>query len=129
MPFNISRSAHFPDKEILKFPTGLHAIKSVVLDGTDFVNTATVANSRYFVPAGTILTQSVTNTDKHVEYKGTGTISGILARPVDMLAQVTAGSEPAPMFFHECVFATSALVGFTQYASALVHDLNTCKFE
>lgn len=129
MPFNVRKSSFISDKEILKFPTGLRAVKSVVLDGTDWVSTATVDNSRFVIPAGTILKQSVTNTDKHVEYKGTGTISGILAHPVDMLAGLTAGSEPAPMFFHECVFATSALVGFTQYASALVNDLKTCKFE
>jgi hypothetical protein len=129
MPFNIKKTASWSDKEVLKFPTGLNAVKSVVLDGTDFVSTATVDNSRYFVPAGTILKVSVTNPDKHVEYKGSGTISGILSRPVDMLAGSTAGSEPAPMFFHECVFATSAIVGFTNYASALVNDLKTCKFE
>lgn len=129
MPFNIKKTASWTDKELLKFPVGLNAKKSVVLDGTDFVVTATVDNSRYFVPNGTILTKSVTNTDKHVEYKGTGTIRGILARPVDMLAQSTAGSEPAPMFFHECVFATTAIVNFTNYASALVNDLRTCKFE
>jgi hypothetical protein len=129
MPFNITKSAFISDKEILKFPTGLRAVKSVVLDGSDYVSTATVDNTRFVIPAGTILTLSVTNTDKHVTYKGSGTISGILAHPVDMLAGLTAGSEPAPMFFHECVFATSAIVGFTQYASALVSDLKTCKFE
>jgi len=129
MPFNIRKSANYADKEILKFPTGLRAVKSVVLDGSDWVSTATVDNSRFIIPVGTILKVSVTNSDKHVEYKGTGTISGILAHPVDMLAGVTAGSEPAPMFFHECVFATQAIVGFTQYASALVNDLKTCKFE
>src|SRR5690349_13539338 len=132
MPFNVERTSSFSDKEILKFPTGLHARKSIVLDGTDFVTTATVDNSRYFVPAGTILTRSVTNTDKHVQYKGTGKIAGILGHYVDMLAGSTAGSEPAMMFFHECVFLTNAIVGFTQYASALVSDLGTngtCKFE
>lgn len=129
MPFNIRKSAEWTDKEVLKFPTGLHAIKSVVLDATDFVVTATVDNSRYFVPAGTILKLSVTNPTRYVEYKGTGKIQGILARPTDILAQVTAGSEPAPMFWHECVFATTAIVGFTQYASALVADLPTCRFD
>lgn len=129
MPFNVQKSTQLPDKELLKFPTGLRAIKSVVLDGMDFVSTATVDDTRYYVPAGTILTASVTNTDKHVEYSGSGSIAGILARPVDMLAGLTAGSEPAPMFFHECVFATTSIVGFTNYASALVNDLNTCKFE
>jgi len=129
MPFNIKKSAEWTDKEVLKYAAGLNEVKSVVLDGTDFTSTATVDNSRYFVPAGTILTKSVTNTDKHVEYKGTGKVAGILARPVDMLAGSTAGSEPAPMFHAHCVFVTTAIVGFTQYASALVSDLKTCLFE
>lgn len=126
MPWNIKQSAAWADKEILKFPTGLHAIKSVVLDATDFTVTAGVRN---VVPAGTILRLSATNPDKFVEYKGTGRIQGILARPIDLAAQATNANEPAPMFFHGCVFATSAIVGFTQYASALVADMPTCKFE
>jgi len=126
VPWNIKQSAAWADKEILKFPTGLHAIKSVVLDATDFTVTAGVRN---VVPAGTILRLSATNPDKFVEYKGTGRIQGILARPIDLAAQATNANEPAPMFFHGCVFATSAIVGFTQYASALVADMPTCKFE
>ena len=129
MPFNIKKTASWSDKEVLKFPVGLNSVKSVVLDGMGFVSTATVDNSRYFVPAGTILTISVTNPDKHVAYTGTGRIDGILSRPVDMLAGSTAGSEPAPMFFHECVFATSAIIGFTNYVSGLVSALYTCRFE
>lgn len=128
MPFNVSRSAAWTDKEILKFPTGLHQIKSIVLDGSDFA-VSTPNGDRYVVPAGTILKVSATNTDKYVEYKGTGTIAGILGRPVDMLAQTTANSEPAPMFFSGAIFATTAIVGFTTYASALVHDLSHCDFQ
>lgn len=128
MPFNVTRSASWTDKEILKFATGLHQIKSVVLDGSDFP-VSTPNGDRYVVPAGTILKVSATNADKHVEYKGTGTISGILGRPVDMLAQTTSNSEPAPMFFNGAIFATTAIVGFTTYASALVHDLPHCDFQ
>ena len=126
MPWNVSKTASGVDKEILRFPTGLQAIKSIVLDATDFAFTAGVRN---VVPAGTILMLSATNTDKYVQYKGTGTIKGILAHGVDMAAQATNANEPAPMFFHECVFATEAIVGFTNYASALVSSLTTCKFE
>lgn len=130
MPFNITRTATWTDKLVLKYPVGLNAVRSVVLDGTDFVSTATVENTRYFVPAGTILTVSATNSDKHVAYNGTGTIAGILARPVDMLAGSTAGSEPAPMYGdHHHIFLTTGIVSFTQYASALVNDMKTCKFE
>lgn len=128
MPFNVSRSASWTDKEILKYPTGLHQIASVVLDGSDFP-VLTPNGDRYVVPAGTILKVSATNADKYVEYKGSGTIAGILGRPIDMLAQTTANSEPAPMFFNGAIFATTAIVGFTTYASALVHDLPHCDFK
>lgn len=127
MPWNIRRTAQFYDKEVLKYPTGLDAIKSVVLDATSFAVTTT--GDRYVVPAGTILKLSATNTKRYVEYDGSGLIKGILARPVDVLARATSGNEPAPMFFHQSVFATSAIVGFTQYAAALASTLNTCKFE
>jgi hypothetical protein len=128
MPANVKTTASWADVEILKFPTGLHQIKSVVLDGSDFP-VSTPNGARYVVPAGTILTVSVTNTDKYVAYKGTGKIKGVLGRPVDMLAQSTANSEPAPMFFNGAIFATTAIVGFTQYASALVADLPHCDFQ
>ena len=130
MPFNVRKSASYSDKLVLKYPVGLNAVRSVVLDGSDWVSTATVDNTRFVIPAGTILKVSVTNSDKHVEYKGTGTIAGILAHPVDMLAGLTAGSEPAAMYGdHGHIFLTTGIVSFTQYASALVNDLKACRFE
>ncbi len=130
MPFVYSRSAQFYDKEVLKYGTGLDgvAVKHVVLDATD-AGWTFAADSRNVAPAGTILRLSATNTTQYVRYQGTGTIAGVLARPVDLLAQVTAADEPAPAFYHMVVFATKSIVGFTQYASALVSTLNTCKFE
>lgn len=128
MPFNYTRSASWVDKEVLKFPTGLEAIKSVVVDATNVVVTDT--GVRNFMPAGTILKFSSTNLKQYVEYNGSGTIRGILRRPVDIVARVTEGDTPAAMYFFGCVFATSAIVGFTLYASALVADLgNYNKFE
>jgi hypothetical protein len=128
MPFNYTRSASWVDKEVLKFPTGLEAIKSVVVDATNVVVTDT--GVRTVMPAGTILKFSSTNTKQYVEYNGSGTIRGILRRPVDIVARVTEGDTPAAMYFFGCVFATSAIVGFTLYASALVADLgNYNKFE
>lgn len=125
MAFNIKKTASWADKEILKFPVGGHAIKSVVLDATDWVVPNT--GERFVVPAGTILRLSATNTTQYVEYKGgaAGVIKGILGRPIDLLAQMTAADEPAPMFYKGCAFATTAIVGFTLYASALVADLST----
>jgi len=124
MAFGYSKTASWTDKEVLKFPAGLDAIKSVVLDATNFSALVAAADGgRVVVPAGTILKFSATNTKQYVEYNGSGTIKGILARPIDLVASVTESDSPAPMFFHGCVFSTSAIVGFTQYASALVADL------
>lgn len=131
MSFNVSQSASWTDKEILKFPTGLHQIKSIVLDGSDvgFGQPTTPGIARFVVPAGTILKVSATNPDKHVQYNGTGKIDGILGAPVDMLASGTNNSAPAPMFFSGAIFATTAIVGFTQYASGLVAGLPHCDFQ
>ena len=127
MPFNYTQSASWVEKEVLKFPAGLDAIKSVVIDAT---NVAVTAGARNVLPAGTILKFSSTNSGQYVEYNGSGTIRGILRRPVDIVARVTEGNAPAAMYFFGCVFATSAIVGFTLYASALVADLgNYNKFE
>lgn len=128
MPFNYKREASWVDKEVLKFPAGLDAIKSVVLDATNF--SVTDPSVRTVVPAGTILKFSATNTTQYVEYNGTGTIKGILRKPIDLVARVTEGDSPAAMYFFGCVFATQAIVGFTLYASALVADLgNYNRFE
>lgn len=126
MAFNLRRTAQWYDKEVLKYASGTDVIESVVLDATTF--SVTTTGDRYVVPAGTILKISATNSARYTKYNGTGAIEGILARPVDLLAQSTAGNEPAPMFFHECVFATNKIVDFTTYASALVTTLTTCKF-
>lgn len=128
MPFNISRSSQFFDKEILKYPMAGLLSKSVVLDATNVPQNSN-PNLRTVLPAGTILTLSVTNPTQYVQYTGTGTVAGILARPIDLLAQATGGDEPANMFWHEAVFATSQIVGFTQFASGCIAGLPTCKFE
>src|SRR3990172_12544289 len=131
MPFNVQQSAEWTDKEILKFPVGINAIKSVVLDAVDagFGLSSSPSATRVVVPAGTILALSSTNPDAklYVKYNGTGTIAGILGRPVDMLTNATASREPAPMYFKDCVFATLSIVGFTQFASALVADLSKAR--
>jgi hypothetical protein len=128
MPFNVSRSSQFYDKEVLKYPQMNLLARSVVLDANAFAQNSD-PNQRTVVEAGTILKFSVTLATRYVAYNGSGTIQGILTRPVDLLAQATGGNEPAAIFFHEAVFATTAIVGFTQYASALVSSMPTCKFE
>lgn len=131
MPFNVSRSANFADYEVLKYGVSLDGVpvKSAVLDATDTGTLVWDANVRNIVPAGTILKVSSTNSNMVVKYNGTGTIYGILAHSTDIAAQSTGAAEPVPVYYHNAIFATKAIVGFTQYASALSSTLNTCKFE
>lgn len=130
MAYNYSRSATWTEVEVLKYPSGLEVIKSVVLDATDFASRISLTGDRSYVPAGTILKLSSTNSGQYVEYKGSGTIKGILRRPFDLIAAVTAGDGSAAMLYHNCVFATQSIQGFTNYASALVADLgNFNRFE
>jgi hypothetical protein len=129
MPFGVTRSATTADqKEILKFPVGLHAVKSIVLDANTFA-VPNPAYERYVVPAGTILKLSASNPNQYMAYNGSGTIQGILAHDTDLVAQASNAVEPAAMFFFGCIFATTAIVGFTQYAAALVSALPSCRFE
>lgn len=129
MPFGTTKTASYNDREILKYAAQLGPRKSIVLDAKNWPEDPEATTSRYVVPAGTILKHSITNPAAMVPYNGTGTIRGILAAPVDLVARATSAEEPGAMFFHAVVFATAALVGFTNYASALVSTLNTCKFE
>ena len=128
MPFGTTKNASYSDKEILKYAAQLGPRVSIVLDAKNWPTDPEATSSRFVVPAGTILKHSVTNSKALVPYDGSGTVSGILAAPVDLVARATSAEEPAAMFFHAVVFATAALVGFTNYASAVVSTLNTCKF-
>jgi hypothetical protein len=128
MPFGISRTAQFDDKEILKYPQLDLLARSVVLDANAFPQ-ATGKDARTVVPAGTPLQFSVTLATRYAPYSGTGKVEGILKSPIELLAGATAANEPAAMYFHEAVFATTAIVGFTSYASQLVSSMPTCKFE
>lgn len=127
MPWNTQRSGQFLELEVLKYPSGLDAIASIVLDANAFPMPAN-RDARNVVPAGTILMLSTTDPTKHVAYAGSGKIEGILAHSVEFQTSASESAEPAPMFFHQCVFATPAIVGFTTYASALGSALPTCKF-
>lgn len=128
MPFGTTKSASYADKEILKYAAQLGPRASIVLDAKNWPTDPEATTDRFVVPAGTILKHSVTNAKAMVPYDGSGVVSGILAAPIDLVARATSAEEPASMYFHAVVFATSALVGFTNYASAVVSTLDTCKF-
>jgi hypothetical protein len=123
MPFNYRKTASLTPPEILRFPAGLDAQKSVVLDANDATSFPVPADSgtRYQVAAGTILTLATSPAPAAAKlykvYAGSGTIQGILGRNVDMVVNTTQGME-----------AAKAIVGFTLYASALINDLKYCQF-
>ena len=129
MPFGTTKTASYSDKEILKYAVQLGPRESIVLDAQNWPADPEASTDRYVVPAGTILKLSVTNAKAYVPYNGSGQVKGILAANVDLVARATSAMEPAAMYFHAVVFATSALVGFTNYASAVVNTLDTCKFQ
>jgi len=129
VPFGTTKTAAYADKEILKYAAQLGPRESIVLDAKNWPSDPEASSDRFVVPAGTILKYSVTNPKAMVPYDGSGTVEGILAAPIDLVARATSAMEPAAMFFHAVVFATKGLVAFTNYASAVVSTLNTCKFE
>lgn len=130
MPFNVNRSATFYDIEVLKYPQLNLVVKSAVLDA-NFVTMNTAIDQRTVIPAGTILAVSATNAKNVVPYAGTGTIFGILSHSTDIIntLSLTAAQEAVPVLYHEAVFATSKIVNFSAYASALSSSLKTCLFE
>lgn len=129
MPFGTTKTAQLLGKDPLKYAAQLGPRESIVLDAQNWPEDPEADTNRYVVPAGTILKLSVTNAKAYVPYNGSGELKGILAAPVDLVARATSAMEPAAMYFHAVVFATKSIVNFTNYASALVSSLPTCKFE
>lgn len=132
MPANVTRSVTFPDKEVLKYGVSLDGVpvKSIVLDAT-VISMSADPNQATFVPAGTILVKSIDGR-KMVPYTGSGLIQGILARPVNILVNATAGNESGAMFYRDVVFATASIVNFTNYVAALTSatsGLQNCGWE
>ena len=129
MPYGTTKSASQLGREPLKYAAQLGPRESIVLDAQNWPADPEASTDRYVVPAGTILKLSVTNAKAYVPYNGSGQVKGILAANVDLVARATSAMEPAAMYFHAVVFATKGIVQFTNYASALVSSLPTCKFE
>ena len=129
MPFGTQKSASQLGREPLKYAAQLGPRESIVLDAKNWPTDPEASTDRFTVPAGTILKLSVTNSKAFVPYDGSGSLKGILAASVDLVARATSAMEPAAMYFHAVVFATKGIVQFTNYASALVSSMPTCKFE
>lgn len=114
-----------PALEILKFPAGLDAIMSVVVDASE-VSEDVDGNRK--LAAGTLLT-GPNGSDKYEPYAGTGDVMGVLADDTMFATGNEQGDQPVAMFFHGCVFRSDRIVNFNAYETAARADLSTCRFD
>jgi len=129
MPFNYSRSGNFYEKEVLKYSLGAEVLTSYVLDAVN-ASIAADTSGRFVWPAGTALKLGSTSARKLIPYDGVGQIEGILSDMAELVATGVSSADTAVAIYrHNAVFATSKVVGFTQYASAFMSSLPTCRWE
>lgn len=135
MAFGVSRTVKDIRKEILKFPAGLDAIKSVVLSGeeaTELPSAVTGVEGQLGLLAGTILTKVAgdgQNRYKQYEAGGGEAIEGILGDNVLFHDATEAADKPIDMLFHGCVFDLNKIVDYATYDTDLADALFTCRFE
>lgn len=114
-----------PALEILKFPAGLDAIASVVLDASA-VSPDGDGNRK--LVAGTLLTKN--GDDKYQAVSASAnSVAGVLATDQMFASGDSTGDQPAPMFFHGCVFRSDRIVDFNTYETQVRNDLPTCRFD
>jgi hypothetical protein len=132
MPFNISESRHTTDREILAYPAGLDAIKSVLVasSGAETLPSATTGEVGVKgLLAGTILQEVSGDSAGRVEKWTNGTIVGILGSNLFFEGEGDQYDAPAEAYFHGCVFNKDRIVDFVSAESDLATDLPTCRFE
>lgn len=125
MPFGLTRSAQQAGySEILKFPSGLEAIASIVIDSS---TVASAGDGTRKLAAGTLLRKNGNN--QYERFTGTGTIAGVLAYDVEVGGTEAGWDTPAAMFFHGCVFRADRIVDFGTHGAAARTALPTCRFD
>jgi hypothetical protein len=128
MPFNTVQRVNTVDKEILKFPAGLDAIKSIVVSasGLDELPSATVGRTGvYGLLAGTILKKIGGDPQgRYEEFTGSGTIEGILGEHIFVYPDNVNDKSDAQvdMLFHGVVFDRTKIVDYATHAAALATD-------
>jgi hypothetical protein len=134
MSFNATRGPFdFGRAEFLKYPTGLHAIQSVVISAADVASTS-ASSSPYFgrriIVAGTILTK-VPGASTYRRYTSGASEApvGILGLDLEVVDTSANSNQPAPMYYHGCVFNQNNIVDFATYSAPLKAAMPTCKFE
>lgn len=125
MPFGMTRAnSQAGYSEILKFPDGLEAIASIVIDASTI---ASAGDGSRVIKAGTLLFKNGNN--QYSRYIGSGTIKGVLAYDVEVGGTDPGWDTPAAMFFHGCVFRSDRIVDFGTYGATARTALPTCRFD
>src|SRR5687768_4653260 len=129
MPFGPAgnRTAVFYDKEILKYPTGLEAIKNLVIDSS---TVSANGDGRLIIEAGTVI--SKINASSKVKPAPTSGLAeadvvGILAHTLELFGTTDTDFDvPGAAFFHGCVFDTTKLLSYSSNAANVKAALKTC---
>ena len=146
MPWGITRDAVFYDKEILVYPTGMEAVKNLVVDATKVPKVLdSDGNPRYVVEAGTVMVKIegsdkvapalVTDEEgskpaKEEEGVEAADIVGIMHHTVEFFGNANAKyDEPGAAFFFGCIFSIPKLLGYTKNAAAVKTALPSCQFQ
>lgn len=129
MPFGLTRSNQQAGySEILKFPSGLEAIASIVIDSS---TVASAGDGRRVIKGGTLLSKNVNN--QYERYTGASgqAVKGVLAYDVEVGGTDSGWDSQAAMFFHGCVFRADRIVDFGTgaIATAARAALPTCRFD
>lgn len=134
MPQNQKQSQHSADREILVFPAGQDAIKSVVVAASAIPTLASAVFGRENVKgllAGTPLEKIPGDSQGRVRKFTNGTIIGILGTTLIFNNTANVDSDydvPADALFHGCVFKKERIVGYQAAESDLKADLPTCSW-
>jgi hypothetical protein len=132
MPFGVSRYRKTADREILAYPAGLDAIKSVVVASSGAPSLASAVTGKVGnkgLLAGTILEAVPGDTQGRVRKWTSGTIVGILGSNIFFEGEGDEYDSPAEAYFHGCVFNKDNIVDYSGASGDLATDLPTCRFE
>lgn len=130
MAWYAQREAAFYEKEILKYATGMEAVKNLVIDATTVVANG---DGRYVLEAGTVISKIVASSKvKPAPSSGLATadVVGILSRTIEFFGNADDSyDEPGSAFFHGCIFDTAQLVNYASNAANVKAALTTCLFQ
>jgi hypothetical protein len=134
MPWGISRSAVFYEKEILVYPTGMEAARNIVIDGTKVPKvTDADGNPRYVVEAGTVIVK-IEGSQKVKPAPEEGVVAadviGIMHHTIEFFGNASSKyDEAGAVFFFGCIFDTTKLVNYTKNAAEVKKALTSCQFQ